>query len=704
MAASLVEVDVGGELLTKSNNLSDDGLLLILSRGEKLHSWIDYDEELKRIEVRLCQDKDPKEAAPSISHSIDLSYMLWREASWVGLSSWSGNSSHGSSIYSWNFIEKSKLCTCTIPVYSALMLSSFRSFSDLQASLTNDATVSINRCLWIPEGSILGVAFSKHLVQIYAFNLNEELRQHLEIDAHIGSVNDIAFSYPKKTLSIITCGDDKAIKVWDASTGQKQYTFEGHEAPVYSVCPHFNGSIHFFFSTSTDGKIKAWSYEGLISRVAYEAPGHWCTTMAYSADGTRLFSCGTSKDGDSHLVEWNETGTIKQTYNGFRKHSLGVVQFDTTRNRFLVAGDEFQIKFWDMDNTDILTTTDANGGLPAFPQLRFQKDGSLLAVTTSDNGIKILANADGQRVLRMLEVSRSVSKQSNSNAVVDSTRAADVKPRIPEETERIRSWKLTEIVNVGHLKTLRLPDSTSAVSKVVRLIYTNSGCSLLALGSNAVHKLWQWPCDERNPSGKSTASVAPQLRQPPNGILMTNERSDNNPEEATTCIALSKNDSYAMSASGGKVSLLNMRTFKVITTFMPTPPAATSLAFHPEDNNMTAAGIEDSSILIYNIRIDEVKIKLKGHQKKITGLAFSPSLNALVSAGADAQLCVWSIGSWEKKNSRFIQAFTGCTSPLVGDIQIQFHSNQTHLLVVHERQIAIYNSKLDSLCWVSSLC
>ncbi|XP_042396461.1 L-type lectin-domain containing receptor kinase VIII.1-like [Zingiber officinale] len=125
-AASLVEVDVGGELLTKSSNLSGDGLLLILSRGEKLHSWIDYDGESKRIEVKLYQDKDPKEAAPSISHSIDLSYMLWREASWVGLSSWSGNSSHGSSIYLWNFTEKSKLCTYTIPVYSALMLSSFR--------------------------------------------------------------------------------------------------------------------------------------------------------------------------------------------------------------------------------------------------------------------------------------------------------------------------------------------------------------------------------------------------------------------------------------------------------------------------------------------------------------------------------------------------------------------------------------------------
>lgn len=44
---------------------------------------------------------------------------------------------------------------------------------------------------------------------------------------------------------------------------------------------------------------------------------------------------------------------------------------------------------------------------------------------------------------------------------------------------------------------------------------------------------------------------------------MTNETVDGNPEEATACIALSKNDSYVMSASGGKVSLFNMMTFKV---------------------------------------------------------------------------------------------------------------------------------------------
>lgn len=78
----------------------------------------------------------------------------------------------------------------------------------------------------------------------------------------------------------------------------------------------------------------------------------------------RLFSCGTNKEGESFLVEWNESeGAVKRTYHGLGKRSVGVVQFDTTKNRFLAAGDEFMVKFWDMDNTSLLTSVDADGGV-----------------------------------------------------------------------------------------------------------------------------------------------------------------------------------------------------------------------------------------------------------------------------------------------------------------------------------------------------
>ncbi|XP_044486596.1 topless-related protein 2-like isoform X2 [Mangifera indica] len=594
----------------------------------------------------------------------------------------------------------------------------------LQAAIAKDPSISVSRIAWSPDGNLIGVAFTKHLIHLYTYQGSSELGQHLEIDAHVGGVNDIAFSHPNKQLCIVTCGDDKLIKVWDLS-GRKLFHFEGHEAPVYSVCPHHKENIQFIFSTAVDGKIKAWLYDNMGSRVDYDAPGRWCTTMLYSADGTRLFSCGTSKDGDSFLVEWNESeGAIKRNYVGFRKKSAGVVQFDTTRNRFLAAGEDNQIKFWDMDNTNMLTSTEAEGGLPSLPRLRFNREGNLLVVTTAENGLKILANADGLRTLRAMETrsyetSRGITEMKvSSSAVVTSISpviskvervdrssparptptingvesiARDIeKPRNLEDvSDKAKPWELTEIIDPIQCRAVTMPEGTNSACKVARLLYTNSGVGILALGSNGVQKLWKWGRSERNPGGKATASVVPQHWQPSNGLLMINDVPENS-EEAVPCIALSKNDSYVMSACGGKVSLFNMMNFKVMTTFMPPPPASTFLAFHPQDNNIIAVGMEDSTIQIFNVRVDEVKTKLKGHQKRITGLAFSTSLNILVSSGADAQIIFWNTDTWEKRKSVAIQLPAG-KAP-VGDTRVQFHSDQVWLLVCHETQLALYDA------------
>ena len=117
--------------------------------------------------------------------------------------------------------------------------------------------------------SISGVAYSKHIVQIYSYHGGNDLQNRLEvclyiyicmhalthncvftyihtcvcvcvcsyivfsnyymcvcvsamnvffffffqIDAHVGKVSDLGFSQPNRQLCIITCGEDKTIKV-----------------------------------------------------------------------------------------------------------------------------------------------------------------------------------------------------------------------------------------------------------------------------------------------------------------------------------------------------------------------------------------------------------------------------------------------------------------------------------------------------------
>ncbi|KAG2334403.1 hypothetical protein Bca52824_005583 [Brassica carinata] len=623
----------------------------------------------------------------------------------------------GGAVFLWDVGARKKISKKGFDVWKLEACS-----KELQASLYADETASANHVAWSPDGTLFGVAYSKNIVHIYSFDGGNDIPNHLEIEAHTGSVNHLAFSYPNEQLFVVTCGDDRLVKVWDVATGAIRFTFEGHEAPVFSICPHQKENIQFVFSAATDGKIKTWLYDELGERGTYDAPGNSLTRMAYSSDGTRLFSCGTN-EGESFLVEWDETeGSIKRTYQGLGLRAVGIVQFDTTKNRFLATGDESTIKIWDMDNTNPLTTIHADGGLPASPCVRFNKEGTLLAVSTSEHGVRILATNEGFRLLRTAEnrwLARKVpggvgfgsssanagitmADQSNSFAAMKKNEVrslADGKPRTSKVSgEGSTSWKVTEITEPSQCYSLRLSDNVTD-TKVSRLIYTNSGSGVLALASNAEHKLWKWQNSDPNLDGKATANAHPVLWKPKSGIMMMmNETSDKNPEEAIPCLALSKNDCYLVSASGGEISVFNMLTFKCMATCVPPPPASTFLAFHPSENNIIGIGFEDSSIKIYNLRNDEVRAILKGHKNRITGLAFSRALDVLVSSSADSQLCVWGMFRWKKRCSKYLQVPQGRSTPAVSNTQVQFHQNGIHLLVVNETHIAIYDAqKLDLL-------
>ncbi|KAK6237006.1 hypothetical protein SCA6_012343 [Theobroma cacao] len=220
-------------------------------------------------------------------------------------------------------------------------------------------------------------------------------------------------------------------------------------------------------------------------------------------------------------------------------------------------------------------------------------------------------------------------------------------------------WKIVQINRPSQCQSLQLSGHGKA-DKISRLIYTNAGNAILALASNATHLLWKWPQNDLNLSGKATTNVPPQLWQPRScSQPMTNDLTGRKLEEAVPCLALSKNNSYLLSASGGTISLFNMLTFKI-------------------------------------------KSRLKGHSGKVTGLAFSKTMNVLVSSGADAQIFTWNPDGWEKCKSKSLQLPDERMPVLESNTQVQFHLDQIHFLVVHETQLSIHEAN-DLTCvqqWV----
>ncbi|KAI6680256.1 hypothetical protein NL676_034137 [Syzygium grande] len=75
-------------------------------------------------------------------------------------------------------------------------------------AMIGDSSISISRVIWSPDGLSFGAAYSRHLVQIYVFGGGNDVKPQLEIEAHDGRVNDLAFAAPNKQQFLITCGND----------------------------------------------------------------------------------------------------------------------------------------------------------------------------------------------------------------------------------------------------------------------------------------------------------------------------------------------------------------------------------------------------------------------------------------------------------------------------------------------------------------
>ncbi|KAI3857265.1 hypothetical protein MKW92_032670 [Papaver armeniacum] len=255
--------------------------------------------------------------------------------------------------------------------------------------------------------------------------------------------------------------------------------------------------------------------------------------------------------------------------------------------------------------------------------------------------------------------------------------------KLAKEADEVTSIRINEIKEQGQCRSLRLPDKLEC-NKISRLMYANSGRSILALASNAMHVLWKWDKTE------ASASVRPEIWEPKSGKMMVNDIEDVTSEETEPSFSMSNNEVYLISTSAGKISVFSMATFERLSTFMRPPPACTSLIFYPEDNNILVIGKEDSNILIYDIHEDVIIETLKGHMKKITGLAYSKELKVLVSMDAEAQICVWKWETWVKQNTAALQIPSGSNS--ASAIRVQYQNDQIHFLVVHPVQLAIYET------------
>lgn len=112
-------------------------------------------------------------------------------------------------------------------------------------------------------------------------------RQH-----HIGRIRSVAYS--PDGLLIVTAGDDKTARIWDATTGQELRRIAGHAGIVWSAAWSPDGQQ--IITASEDETARIWdaSTGQELHRLCCHIFGVW--SAAYSPDGRQIITAGGDQD------------------------------------------------------------------------------------------------------------------------------------------------------------------------------------------------------------------------------------------------------------------------------------------------------------------------------------------------------------------------------------------------------------------------
>ncbi len=231
-----------------------------------------------------------------------------------------------------------------------------------------------------PNGQLLAVAHEGNGggAALTLWDVNGAVyTQRYSINAHLWSVNDVAFSPDSAWLA--SAGGDKVIRVWDVNTGKVIEELKGHTREVTSVAFSPDGKL--LASAANDGTVRLWrAAGGRLLRTQHHKPpdqGGGVHCVAFSPDGQFLASGG----GDLRLWRVSD-GLLLHVF----EEGANSVSFSPDGS-LLAAASGNEIALWDLSNYRRIAVLKGHTG--EVMDVTFSPDGTLLASGSDDGTIRL---------------------------------------------------------------------------------------------------------------------------------------------------------------------------------------------------------------------------------------------------------------------------------------------------------------------------
>ncbi len=419
---------------------------------------------------------------------------------------------------------------------------------------------------------------------------------------HLLAVNRIRFSPDEQFF--LTCGNDRAVTVWETKTFRKKTSFRFHKGAV--LCADFSPDGRWVVSAGTDKTAILWSIDD--GEVKHRFSGHVgdISEVAFSADGTQIMTA--SKDRT--VVLWDaKTGEKSAVCE--------------KRNSPIVSA------AWNQLNGSVALGC-MNGTVEILAPSAFvsEKSGvpepgdALIASGRSDRST-LDPVARKRKALMELPRGQLMYRFGNTSNYSDT---GDVSPNglnfasVNSERGEGTLWDAT---NGKVTRILRTPQVLSAIR-----FHTKDSNFLVTGSKNGEIQYW-------NLSADKTTGEFPGHNSP-----------------IQTLVVSAEGTRFLTGAGDGTVILWDLLAKKQLQSFEASTKGILSLAMS-KDGKHFAVGSGENTVGLWTLVSEETwtftEQKLVGHESGDVSVAFSPDGTRLFSAAADGRAILWDVASGQMR-------------------------------------------------------